>query len=523
MKAARALRSYTRSVLRLGRWLNNTLSFEEARRCVERRLETRAESFLRLVRRCVFDNPDSPYLPLLKAADCGYEDLARGVRRHGLEQELARLKKAGVQLSLDEFKARIPVVRGDLEVTPAAEDFDNPIVSPIVIGGSGGSSGRPVRSIFDLDQIAVMASYQAFFLKLLGLYGSDLSVWYSQLPAPSGIVHSLMYAKLAHGPVRWFDTETGGLRSSGPVGRLLTAGLVAASGASRNRLAMPEPGPPSSVLRWLIESRDRDGRAALHSYVSRAVLLCRLAVERGESLEEVTFHLGGEPLTPARWREIRASGADGWPRYASTEMGIMAVGCTDPADIGDLHLCRDLVAVVAGERSAPRSPAVLYLTSLHETSPKVMINVELGDCARLERRRCGCLFGQMGLDLHLRAVHSTARVTCGGMTVAVSELIDLVEHVLRPRYGGGPLDYQWVEEEDGRGRSRVLLYVAPAIGEIDPERLVREILGALSQRSQAGRIASATWGAAGTIGVVRESPQVTAAGKVLPFLRRVES
>ena len=53
----------------------------------------------------MFGNPRSPYLPLLRQAGCDYGDLARAVRRHGVEAELRRLKDAGVWVSLDEFES----------------------------------------------------------------------------------------------------------------------------------------------------------------------------------------------------------------------------------------------------------------------------------------------------------------------------------------------------------------------------------------------------------------------------------
>jgi hypothetical protein len=62
---ASALRVYGRSLGGLRHWLRETISFEEARARVACRLASREDSFLRLLRRRVFGNPRSPYLPLL--------------------------------------------------------------------------------------------------------------------------------------------------------------------------------------------------------------------------------------------------------------------------------------------------------------------------------------------------------------------------------------------------------------------------------------------------------------------------
>jgi len=519
VRAERAFRAYVQSFAGLRRWLSEPISFAQARQRVARRLETRGEGFLRLLRRCVFGNPRSPYLPLLRQAGCEYGDLARGVRRHGVEAELRRLKDAGVWISLDEFKGREPIEREAVQLHQAAADFDNPKVSPIFASGSGGSSGRPVRSIIDLDHLAVRASYQAFFLELMDLHEAPLIFWYPPLPAASGVVNGLLHAKLGHPPVRWFNIDCGQSGWSGWRGRLLTAGLVAASRSARHRLPGPEPGPLDAVLRCIVQTRDRAGRCAVQTYVSRSVRLSQAASARGWSLEGVVFHLGAEPVTPSRWSEIHAAGAEGWPRYASTEMGTIGVGCTDPAEVGDVHLCRDLVAVVQGDADEDGGAPVLHMTSLHEASPKVMINVQLGDCARVVRRRCACIFGEMGLDLHLLGIHSVGRVTCEGMTVAIADLTRIIEEVLCPRCGGSSLDYQWAEVEDRRGRGRLLLRVSPSAGPIEAGLIEREVLGALARRPRGGMIAAAAWREAGTLQVLRESPRVTAAGKTLPFLR----
>lgn len=519
MRTATALRAYAMSLARLRRWLEDAIPFEEAKARVAQRLRARDESFLNFVRRCVFGNPRSPYLALFRQARCEHNDLAQGVRRHGLEEELHRLRDAGVWISLDEFKGRVPIVRGEVALRQSASDFDNPAVSSIVAPESGSSSGSSVRSSMDLDHLAVRASYEAFGRKLAGLYGVPLAVWFPQLPAPSGIVSTLLHAKIGQPPVRWFDVECGS--GNWPVwqGKLLTAGLVAASRASSRPLAPPEPGHVAAVLDWILRTRDYVGWCGVHTYVSRAVRVSQAARSRGSGLDGVAFYVGAEPLTQARHDEIRASGANVLPRYASTEMGTIAVGCADSQEAGDHHLCRDLVAVVQADAAATDQADILYMTALHEAAPKVMINVQLGDCARVVRRRCGCLLGEMGLDLHLLQVRSIERVTCEGMTVAVSELVRIVEEVLCQRYGGSALDYQWTEHEDRRGKAQLLLRVSRALGEFDQDRIVKDVLGELAQRSRSGPIVAEIWREARTVQVVREQPRATVAGKQLPFVR----
>jgi hypothetical protein len=522
MRIASPLRLYARSLWGLRRWLDDTISFAEARARVARRLEMREDSFLRLLRRCVFGNPDSPYLPLLRQASCEYEEIAAGVRRDGIEAELRRLKDAGVWVSLEEFKGRAPIVRGDVELRQTAASFDNPVVSPIVSPGSGGSSGRAVRSLFDLQQLAVKATYDSFMLELGRLSGGvPQAAWYPQLPAVSGTVRSLVYAKLGAPLVRWFDVEHGPRSWPGWQGRLMTTLLVTAARRSGQRLALPEPGPPDAVLDWALRARDRAGRCGLQTYPSRAVRLSQEARRRGQSLEGLMFWVAGEPLTSVRHEEIRASGAEVLAFYPATEAGTIGVGCGDPSEVGETHLCEDLVAVAADGQGDDSSPSVLHLTSLHEATPKVLINTQLGDWARVTRRKCACPLGEMGLDRRLLHLHSIGRVTCEGMTVPVSDLVRIVEEVLRPRYGGSPLDYQWVEQGEGDGKGRVLLRVRPGVGAVECDRVATDVLRELARRSTTGHLLALAWGDAGTLRVVREAPRLTVAGKAPPFVREV--
>lgn len=513
MRTVGILASYLRTLTGLPRSLRETMTFGQAHAAVVYRLETRQEQFLGFLRRCVFGNPNSPYLPLFRAAQCDYEDIARGVRRHGIERELARLKDAGVWFSLDQFKGRAAVERAGVELRPAGSDFDNPIIAGAPIASTGGSSGRSVRSSIDLDHLAVRASYQSLILKLAGLGGATLGLWYPQLPSSSGINAALMYAKLGQPPERWFEFPGG----AGWKGKLLTTGLVDASRSSDMGLPRPTPGTARMVLDWLVRTRDRTGRCGLQTYTSRAVQLSRLVRSTGHSLEGVTFHVGAEPLTPAREREIRTSGASLIHRYSSTEMGTIAAGCTDADETGDYHLCQDLIGLVEDDRTDGVAPGILYLTSLHPATPKTMINVQLGDCAQVVRRSCGCLLGQLGLDTHLRQVRSVGRVTCGGMTVPVAQLVRIVEEVLCPRYGGSTLDYQWVEREDSRGRGRVILRIAPGVGPIDAAEVRQLVLEEFTRRSHSGQVVAGAWGRPGTLVVVREAPTLTSRGKALPF------
>jgi len=193
-----------------------------------------------MLKECVYGNPSSPYLPLLRRAQCAYEDLAGQVAREGVEATLSDLHAADVWISLDEFKGRKPLVRGDLEVPVTAESFDNPRTAGSCPVSSGGSTGRPVRTNLSLDNEAAKAVYEHVILQMLGLHGMPVALWYPQLPAGTGIGNSLRYAKVGEPPARWFDLGPEQNDVGAWQGRLMTAGLILASRFSRTPLAGPE-------------------------------------------------------------------------------------------------------------------------------------------------------------------------------------------------------------------------------------------------------------------------------------------
>ena len=531
MRTLSKIRSFCGVLSSLRSFLNRPVSFEQARAGFLRRLQRREENFLTLVRRCVYENPRSPYLPLLDQAGCEYGDLVSGVKRWGLEGLLCRLRDEGVWISLAEFKGHRPIARGRVERPVSRDDFDNTRLRPMFRAATGGSTGAPVRSSIDLDHLAIHAEQDALFVNILGVAGVPLAVWYPQLPSIAGVSTALRYAKLGSPPQRWFDMRPATPGGVGRQGRLATAALVRLSRLSDRPIPHPQRAGPDQldrVLRWLGRQQERFGRCVLQSYVSQAVRLSRRARSRGHSLAGVQFIVTSEPLTPAKWREIRLSGAGVYARYVCTELGTLGLLCGDvdggsepgrasPTEPDDYHLAADLAALIQREEGG-----VFQLTSLSPTTPKVMINVELGDCGQVSSAPCGCLLGELGLHTHLRRVRSVSRVTAEGAAVPVSELIRIVEELLCPQFGGSVLDYQWVEREGEGGVNRLRLRVAPRVGALDERRLAEAVLAALRARGDA-TVAAGLWSEASTIEIVRESVQPTGRGKLLPLLRQRET
>jgi hypothetical protein len=230
--------------------------------------------------------------------------------------------------------------------------------------------------------------------------------------------------------------------------------------------------------------------------------------------------IGGEPITPARQRNVVESGARVLARYGSVELGGVSNDCATPADVDDMHLYTERWAAAQMQRPAIEGgPLVdsLLLTSLSPVAPKVALNAELGDYACVEERDCDCLLGALGLRTHLSQIRSFEKLTGEGVSFARSNAEQILEELLPARFGGTSLDYQLAEEETATSSTRLVLRVSPAVGAIDEaalrETFLREVGGAGLVNTYQARV----WRDAGTLLIRREQPLTTSAGKVLPL------
>ena len=144
-----------------------------------------------------------------------------------------------------------------------------------------------------------------------------------------------------------------------------------------------------------------------------------------------------------------------------------------------------------------------------------MLNVESGDYGTLEERSCGCPWEELGYSKHLVGMHSYEKLTSEGVTFLGADLHYVLEEVLPARFGGSPIDYQFLEEEEA-GMSRVSLLVAPRVGEIDERDVFETVLKTL-RGVPGGREMTDQWRQGDTLRVVRREPYVTATAKILPL------
>ena len=157
--------------------------------------------------------------------------------------------------------------------------------------------------------------------------------------------------------------------------------------------------------------------------------------------------------------------------------------------------------------------ALLFTGLRPRSSPLTLLNVSLGDRAVLSERACGCPLGALGWRRHLGEVRSFEKLTSGGMNVLDADVVRILEEVLPARFGGGPGDYQLVEDEAANGQPRLTLLLHPRIGPLDPEAAVRAFLDAVAA-GRSGRVTSLAWADGGLLRVERRAPVTTETGKI---------
>ncbi len=275
---------------------------------------------------------------------------------------------------------------------------------------------------------------------------------------------------------------------------------------------------PAPIVLWMRKVLEAGRTPFLFTFPSSAVRIALAAVDLGLDLVGTRFLLGGEPITEASLKTIRAAGARALPRYGSIECGPISYGCLAPVEADDTHVNLDLYAAVqAGQAGPPAGlpPRAIFLTGLSPWTPHVLINVNLGDQAALERRKCGCPLEAAGLDVHLRSIRSFEKLTSAGMTFMDTDIIRVLETDLPARFGGAATDYQIIEGEDEQGRPFLKILIHPRLGPVDPDAASRFFLERIGRGSGAERVMGMTWKAAGIVRVERKPPVHGPTGKIL--------
>ena len=529
------MRKYYRFVDGLRKFAKTSIAPEEAielaRTLLKKRVAEREENFLRLMERGIFDYPQSPYLPLLALKKIGIDDFRSWVAKDGLEGCLHRLKNEGVYFTVDEFKGKTPVQRNGLTLYCNEAMFDNPYLSFAYEVRSGATRSAGTRIRIDFDYLHQRSLYDAFLLDLHGCLTAPIANWFPVFPGAPGINSSLRFSHIGNPVQKWFSQVAEDQVHVNWEKRIGTRTIFFVHRVAGHPLAEPEYaglGDAERVARWAAHALEENPRCVVYTFAASAVRVCNAAAELGLNLKGAKFLVTGEPLTHQKKREIEAVGAAAVPVYGISEAGVIAAGCDQPhANSDHCHLYKDTTAVITHRQEVPNFDVSLdaYLfTSLLYESPKLLLNVGMGDYGSLEKDQCHCAFGKLGFDTTLGNISSYEKLTGEGVTFIDTDLVRIIEKELPEMFGGRSTDYQLVEQEDADGFTRLHLLVSPRVGNIDETAIVDKFMLLLRRGEDSpeswAQSGVEMWRQSGILKVKRDDPVTTRSGKILPFYLR---
>ena len=479
----------------------------------------RGETFLAVACERIYGDPASPYLRLLRGAGWSFADLSAAVCSAGLEATLERLAADGVYLTAEEYRGKKEVVRGGgapFRVSP--EDFQRRDGAPGILIQTGGTTGAPLGATASLARLAFSVRPLMVFFAAHDLFAASHGLNDSMLPGSGGTCCLLIYTKIGVVPKRWFARAIPNSSRSGAFYHWLTTRMIILLG----RLYGPGfPGPEfldtKAIVKWIVLETARGGRCCVTASSSNALRIAAVAGEMGVSLVGTKFIATGEPLTEAKRGAIESAGAAVTCRYAFTELGMAAYGCGRPKFTDEVHVLQNFATIVR-HPALPGSPVrPLLFTTIDPSADRLLLNVANGDCGVLEKRDCGCALEKAGLTLHLHHIRSYEKFTGEGMNYFYADIVEVLEKVFPAEFGGGPEDYQLVEDEDANGQTRLTLRVDPRVGALDREKLLARLRAELSRGVWGNEFQTRIWDGAGTLRVTREAPLDGAREKVLPL------
>ena len=375
----------TRGLIRLARRLNGflaePLSGEQASAVVAQGVEQRDARFLNKLQRCI-----SMKIPKARTGGfCRFVDVNMAMsyglwKPRGLDGALAKLAAAGVYLTFEEFKGRTPIVRGNTSFQFEPDDLKDPTFRAETTHQTGGTSGEPVRFGSSFELTEQRAIHWCLFFAANERLGAPLIFW---TPGNSGSIGpQLACAKFNQRLDYWFVSQ----KMTRISDRAYTS---ARHWICRRFRDFPNPryvayhdtAPVLEAVRSLL---GEEGTVSVNTTPSAAVGLSLAAQEKGASLKGLVFLLGAEPLTPARRMTIEASGARTTPLYGSTEAVWTGGQCPFPQHGDEVHVLRDIHAVIPGPPDVDADPDMsrLLFTSLAPLTSKVMLNTDIGDGAQ---------------------------------------------------------------------------------------------------------------------------------------------
>ncbi len=487
---------------------------------VRERVEQRDEAFLFLARVAAYGRPESSLCKLLRLAGCAYADLESMVRGRGLEAALEQLAAGGVYLTHDELKGKVPLVRHGQEVPGGERHFRNPLAPGGMEGRSSGSrsGGRgtptPRTTAFQVYRDA----HEAIWEQEYGLEDAEWVQVRPILPSMTGLTGVIRATREGRPMRRWF-TIPSTMRDAGHY-QMATSVMVTVARLAGGDVPYPEALPAndfSPVARYVAGRK-----CVVLAFASPAVRVADAGPRLGLDLSGVTFISGGEASTTAKREVVARAGARLFTNYHISEVGPIGSACRHRQSGNEVHVLADSVAVVKRRRPLPFGEGAeidaLLFTTLLPFAPRFLINAEMDDTGVIAREvRCDCLYGRLGMTTVISRIASFGKVTGQGMTLHGADIAAILEQAMPGRFGGGPGDYQIVERDLGTQTALELRVSPRAVGaDADLDAVLAYFLEQM-RLYYGGTVAARIWQHAGAIQVVRQEPETTYTGKVLPL------
>jgi hypothetical protein len=528
------MRKYLRFISGLHEYLRERLepsaALEQARIQLQKRIANRDRNFLNLLEKGIFGHASSPYLGLLQSRNIDFADVKKWVEGEGIENTLVQLRDEGIYFTVDEFKGKKEVNRNGIRFKCHERMFDNPFLSNFYEVRSGATRSAGTRVRIDFEYLKQRSLYDALLLQTHDILTAPIANWFPIFPGAPGMNSSLRFMRIGNAPRRWFSqvsqaqVDVNWEKSWGTQLIFMMAKLYGAP------LATPDHADLNSahlLAEWAAEMLKESPSCAIYTFASSAVRVCIAARERGLDIKGTRFLVTGEPLTAQKKKEIEESGAIAVPVYGISEAGVIAAGCNHAHDfpLSDFcHVYKDTTAIITHRLSVPHIDlevdTFLFSTLLYE-SPKLLLNVGMGDYGMVRNSPCDCEFGKLGFDSHIGHIRSYEKLTGEGVTFVDTDLIRILEKDLPTRFGGRSTDYQLVEQENGAGLNHLRLLVSPRLGALDDRRIAHDFIELLRRAEDSpeswAQSGSLMWNQVGMVRVERTTPIPTISGKILPF------
>ena len=497
-----------------------------ARASLEKRVASREENFLNFMDKGIFQYPASPYRHLLEPKKITFDDLCAWVGNGGLEAALRTLEEEGVYFTVDEFKGRVPVRRDGVLFQCNERMFDNPFLAESYEVRSGATRSAGTRVRIDFDYLHQRSLYDALLLDVHGCLTAPVANWFPVFPGAPGINSSLRYAHIGNPVRKWFsqvDEDKLKLSWERNWGKKMIYLLSRIYGNPLAPAVYVDLNHAETVARWASRMLDEHPRCVVYTFAASAARICMAASDLNLNLKGARFLVTGEPLTPHKKKEIEALGAYAVPVYGISEAGVIAAGCNESYPVSDhCHLYEDTTAIIPHQCRVPYSDSTVdsYLfTNILYESPKMLLNVDMGDYGDVDTGPCACGFGQLGFRTHLSNIRSYEKLTGEGVTFVNTDFVWIIESKLPEAFGGKSTDYQLVEGESKNGIPHLRLLISPRVGTINESEVVKTFLRFLQHAEDRLWAQSGTemWSQSGMIRVTRQIPMPTASGKILPF------